>query len=376
MLTTLAGKHMLGAWQNERTPTPSHCQSSGPGWEGAQGPQSSLPSSVGTLPGRRPLRGGPRPKVRVPSLPRHPAKRRQPVTICAAAICKTATSQGVIGISDRMLTMRGETEFESGATKVFSFHPANVICLSAGEATASLEIARNTRRQVEATGITDVAGVARLFAENHAALRQRRLADCLLGPLGLNFATFLSGQHGLPPALLLSLAEQIQDQSWDLGAEAVIAGVDGTGAHVYHVSDPGQSRCFDGPGFVAIGLGARHFETVFMAHSYDPTRDYSDALLLTFSAKRQAEMAPGVGRATDIIIMGEKEPYVLLQNEVEAIGSCHDDFTRHTARAREMALYAVPRTMFLQPVRQSGPVAPAGPLDPPRPEGPADGSAI
>jgi hypothetical protein len=276
-----------------------------------------------------------------------------------------AEGNAVFGISDRMLTVRGDTEFESGATKVFTFHPANVICLSAGDANSSLEIARETESRAKANGTTDVSGVASLFAECHAAHRRKRLEECYLAPLGLDLATFLSKQKEMAPGLVKRLVAQMQDPAGDLNAEAIIAGVDATGAHIYHVGSPGQSRCCDGPGFVAIGSGARHFETVFMAQSYGPARPYNDALLLMVSAKRQAEMAPGVGRATDVIFMGNEGSHALLQDDVEAIASCHDNLARSMAQARESIVRAMTWDyMTLKPVREPGPVAPAESLDP------------
>jgi hypothetical protein len=168
----------------------------------------------------------------------------------------------------------------------------------------------------------------------------------------------------------------MQSEDGHLKAEAIIAGVDATGPHVYHVDDPGQSTCHDNAGFFAIGIGWRHFETVFMAQRYAPTRDFYDALLLTFSAKRQAEMAPGVGRATDMIIMEKNGSHVLPPNEVEAIGSCHDDLTQQAARMREIVVYTMRGDMIVQPVRKSGRVAPAESLGPPKPEIPKGDSAV
>jgi hypothetical protein len=290
-------------------------------------------------------------KVRIPYY-RHHGKRCQPMTICAAAICKNGQENVLVTISDRMITVGDETEFESGATKIFGFSPVNVICLSAGDADASLEIANATHRQVEAKGTLDVGGVADLYAENHAALRRTRLERLYLAPLGLNLGTFMARQRKMDPEQVAYLTDRMLDASGDLRAEAIIVGVDSTGPHIYQVADPGTSVCRDKSGFFAIGGGSRHFETVFMSASYDSTWQLMPTLLLMFSAKRQAEMAPGVGRATDMLSMQGNGNQVLTQEQLRIIATHHDNLIQRTIRAREEVIQALTRDFTAAPGEQ------------------------
>jgi len=62
--------------------------------------------------------------------------------------------------------------------------------------------------------------------------------------------------------------------------------------------------CEDQTAFVAIGSGGRHAESQFMLAKYSGGVPNAEALLLAYSAKRNAEIAPGVGAETDIFVIG------------------------------------------------------------------------
>jgi hypothetical protein len=63
----------------------------------------------------------------------------------------------------------------------------------------------------------------------------------------------------------------------------------------------------DAVAFVAIGSGARHAESQFMVAGHAWSIPAPESLFVTYSAKKNAEIAPGVGRETDMFAMG---PYV------------------------------------------------------------------
>jgi hypothetical protein len=240
----------------------------------------------------------------------------------------------LIGISDRMITSR-DVEFESRLTKICGFAPANVVCLGAGDADATFEICSDTHHQVMGNGATSVRAVAELFADSHATLRRSRLERLWLSPLKLDLDTFISRQQEMDPALVSELAERMQAEEGDLGAEAIIAGVEPTGAvHIYHIDDPGTSVCCDRSGFLAIGYGARHFETLFMSAGYDSKWPFFATLLLAFQAKKLAELAPGVGKSTDIILMRKEGVRAFLPEELNVIEKYNDEFGRRNVQVR------------------------------------------
>jgi hypothetical protein len=255
------------------------------------------------------------------------------MTVAAAAICKNGNEGVLVGISDRMITS-GDTEFESNTTKIFGFANARTVCLSAGDTDAAFEVATETHRQVLASKITGVGEIADLFASNHAALRSKRLERNLLAPLGLDLDTFVSRQQEMDPSLVAELAGKMLDESGDLGVEVIIAGVDSTGPHIYHICDPGVSVCRDRAAFWAIGSGARHFETLFMSAAYDFTYPLIPCLLLACAAKKQAERAPGVGKITDMLIAGKGGVLLFAQERMQAVQRHYEDMERKILQLR------------------------------------------
>jgi hypothetical protein len=85
--------------------------------------------------------------------------------------------------------------------------------------------------------------------------------------------------------------------------EGIVTGIDPTGAHIYVVSNRGVG-CRDSVGFAAIGAGYWHANSQFMFAGHARSKPIPQTLLLTYAAKKRAEVAPGVGEATDMFWIG------------------------------------------------------------------------
>jgi hypothetical protein len=244
--------------------------------------------------------------------PRHDSqsrkRKRLPVTICAAALCRNEGKEVVLAVADRMITY-GDIEYETqNATKLAGFSPAHAVCLGSGPSEVFFSIARKTHLAVIRDQITGVAEVARLFAENLAILKRSRAEQDYLFPLGLDLNSLMTKQDELSQELVLALTDQLQQHEEPELEElsVIVAGVEPSEPHephIYHVRYPGESECLDGCGFCAIGSGGRQFETIFMALGYDRFWPLTNALLPMYSAKRRAEVSPGVGPKTDMFIL-------------------------------------------------------------------------
>jgi hypothetical protein len=80
-------------------------------------------------------------------------------------------------------------------------------------------------------------------------------------------------------------------------------GLDPTGAHIYG-SYNGRVVSHDVSGFAAIGGGDWHAQSRFMFARHTRAAGLPETLLLTYFAKKRAEVAPGVGTGTDMIWFG------------------------------------------------------------------------
>jgi hypothetical protein len=240
-----------------------------------------------------------------------------PMTICAAAICKgrarsNALVPMILTISDRMFTA-GDLEFEPAsmdqAIQKQKMLAAKIICLFSGDRDLHNMVANLTERKVDADNIVDVAHVADLYAENFITLRRKRAEQKYLAPLGLTYQSFLERLNESNSGIIENLTQRLFDER--LNVDAIIAGIDQYGPHIYTVGREGQDGacspiCHDDRGYVAIGTGLRHFENEFALNGYSTDSDVFGAMWSLLRAKKKSEVAPGVGTKTDVILVGDR----------------------------------------------------------------------
>ncbi len=109
-------------------------------------------------------------------------------------------------------------------------------------------------------------------------------------------------QHGFSFGKAISIRTGSISQS--PGIEAIFCGLDLTGHHIFVVNNSANVVCHDVVGFAAIGIGYWHANSQFMFAEHHWQKSFSETLLLTYSAKKRAEVAPGVGAETDMFAIG------------------------------------------------------------------------
>lgn len=237
------------------------------------------------------------------------------MTVCVAAICDGNT---IIGASDRMLTA-GNIQFEPFQAKTSKL-TNSIVLLFAGESALQMEIMLdvqtivNARVQKHPTTWIRVRDVAELYRKYYNKARNRRTETAILTPLGLDHRTFISKQSQLDPAFVKQIGSELLNYEMPL-ISTIVCGVDSTGARLYVIDNSSHNldvTCLDSIGFAAIGTGYAHAESQFMFAGHTRYRAFSETLLLVYSAKKRAEVAPGVGQATDMFMIGP------------GLGSCAD----------------------------------------------------
>lgn len=226
------------------------------------------------------------------------------VTVCVAALCNDGTT--IFGAADRMLTA-SDIEFEPQQQKIIAL-TNSVVVMTAGDSSLQTEILSRVFGEVLARIHADpdnwwrVRDVASLYIQHYNSERARRAEVAVLAPLNLTSDTFIQRQQQMAPTLVNTLVSEMLNL--DIPAvETIITGIDPTGAHIYVVSN-GNLSCNDVVGFAAIGVGRWHANSQFMFNGHTRNRPVPETLLLAFSAKKRAEVAPGVGEATDIFTIG------------------------------------------------------------------------
>jgi len=232
-----------------------------------------------------------------------PLNRAEEVmTICIACICDSGSS--VVVVADRMLTAE-DIEFEQDTCKILELS-TQCVALTAGSALAHVDLLREAVPDIRARATPSISEITDVVKQHFADLRKRRAEERLSKPIGMTIEDFLAHQGELNPDVVLRLNRQLELAELDL--EVLVAGVDEEGAHIHWVFDPGSSECFDSVGFCALGSGERHAETSFIRNRYSLALPLRRALYFAYEAKRESEVAPGVGKDfTDVAIIRRQE---------------------------------------------------------------------
>jgi 20S proteasome alpha/beta subunit len=241
------------------------------------------------------------------------------MTICLGVLCDHGKK--VIVASDRMLT-GGDVEFEQDAHKVDGVTDGCVV-LSAGSALEHVGLLRDVRLELQSRKKPSVSDVVEEVKRGFVEARKRRAEELYLKPLDMELSQFMTHQSRLAEPLALKLTRNIADERLEL--DLLVAGVDDTGGHLYMVRDPGTDYCFDAIGFCSIGSGEHHAELSFIRSEYSMSLSLERALFLAYQAKRDSEVAPGVGaRFTDIVAIDETGAHFASSTTINALKDAYD----------------------------------------------------
>jgi 20S proteasome alpha/beta subunit len=255
--------------------------------------------------------------------------RNEPVTVCIATFCQGPQHSLIIGACDRMLT--GElTEFEPRVSKIHHITP-NIVALIAGDTAAQAAICV---RVWEAKPNT-VYEAAEAFSTELARHNRKQAERKILAPLGFTMRSFFDRQTHLSPEFVDEILRGIREERANV--QTIICGTDHKGAHIYTVDDYGRLSYANSVGFAAVGDGAWHAQSQLMYAKYDQYWPFTRALLLTYMAKRRAEVTPGVGPDTDVFFIAP-QGFTFFQPEfVAALEKSYQSITTAQAQALEAA---------------------------------------
>jgi len=248
------------------------------------------------------------------------------MTICIAAICEKGSS--VVLATDSMLTNEAlSIEFEH-PTKKMTRLSDSCIALTAGDALAHTELFDIVREEIIKLKAPSAPEIVGKIKECYQRIRKREIKEKILNPRGFSdFEDFYKAQQVLNPDIVMTIQNQIDN--YDYGLEILVAGRSGNTAHIYGISDPGTSKCFDAIGFHAIGSGQPHAINTLIARGCHQDTSLQEALLIVYEAKKIAEKAPGVGaNITDICIMTPKGIIEFPRNKIDQLHEIYERWLR------------------------------------------------
>jgi len=206
-----------------------------------------------------------------------------------------------------MLTS-GDIQFEPTAGSKIFLLSTSMFTMTAGDSAIQAEITEMVAEEMQARIVKEpsnwwrVGEAADLYVKHYNAIKNRRAANAILSPLGLTHESFITNQSSMDSSLVNDLAKELLNFELP-SVSAIFAGTDPTGTHIYAIYD-NETNCVDNVGFAAIGIGSRHATSQFMFARHAWNSPFADTLLLTYYAKRKAEVAPGVGAGTDMVTVG------------------------------------------------------------------------
>jgi hypothetical protein len=249
-----------------------------------------------------------------PRLFRRRKRRNVDVTVCIAAMCERDI---ILGAADRMITS-GDIEFEPSEqvplAPVFkiAWIMNSIAAMTAGDSGFQSEAIAYVRsaiwKQINAKPAVwpNVRDAVDHYIRYYNWRKNRDAEQKFLLPFGLDRQSFLAKQKDMAPKVAAHLVAEMIGHDVEYEVETIFTGVDETGAHIYQLVE-NVDMCCDPVGFAAIGSGGRHAESQFMLARHSRNATFDETLFLLYSAKKQSEVAPGVGEATDLFAIGPQK---------------------------------------------------------------------
>lgn len=227
------------------------------------------------------------------------------MTVCIAAICEKG--RDIVVATDRMFTSPLNLEFETEEKKIENLL-TSCVALTAGSSAAATEVLDAIRSKLANAKNASIAEVANEAKNEYTLSRSRKIEETIILPtLGSDFMEQRRKGKTLPEYLQVQapMYQQLATvaNQYNMNLEMIVAGVDKTGAHIFVVTHPGTSFSLDKLGYAAVGSGGIHASISLSLSAQTNHRGLIETMYSVYDAKKAAEVAPGVGNATDLAIV-------------------------------------------------------------------------
>ena len=245
------------------------------------------------------------------------------MTVCIGAICENGACTVVA--ADEMVTFGAPMNLQTeppGLKKINTLTVESVLLYS-GTVPDGEEMVRQTRRQIGGIIRPLVEQVAEFAKNSYVMLKRRRIEETILRPLiGADFPQYQNLiAQAANSALLQNLLGMIAQHN--LQTDLLIAGEDDIGHHIFIVTHPGICLPMDTLGFAAIGSGGLHASISLSLGGQAKTATLAQTLYNVFEAKKASEVAPGVGKLTDIAILKNRTVIFVQDGAIDVLERVH-----------------------------------------------------
>ena len=226
------------------------------------------------------------------------------MTICISALAEDGAE--LVLVSDRMITANIPISYEYETSDVKKIYQVadKVHVLTAGNALYAYEIIQNSIHRIKSSqGTLSVKEIAQFIAGEYQTYRRNFVIKRYLEPRGLDLNTYFNAQQKLHISVIQEVERNLQ--GYNISVELIVAGIDNATniASVYSVTHPGVKQNHDAIGYVCVGSGAPHAMYFLIGGEYKKSMEINEVKKLITEAKKKSEVAPGVGKDTEIIVL-------------------------------------------------------------------------
>ncbi len=249
------------------------------------------------------------------------------MTVCIAAACNDG--ENIVVAADRMVTagIPLNLEFEPPLSKIEVLEQG-CIALASGSLPFADQIITKIKTQTAAQPFS-IDKVCEIAQQSYIALRNKIIDEQkVCAALGKDFQCFREKGASLPQYLQVQPNVYqgifIESKNFNLGVELLIAGIDDNGIHIANIVHPGTLICLNKLGYAAVGSGATHALIALHLGGQAKSLKITQTLLSIYGAKYAAEVAPGVGKETDMAVISKDKIWNCTENLMNKIAEVHE----------------------------------------------------
>ncbi len=226
-----------------------------------------------------------------------------PMTVCIGVVCEGG--KAVVVAAGKMVTFGSPMNLQTEPPSLNKITKLTEECvlLFSGAVPDGEELISTSLPKIGAGPRQPVSKIAETVKAAYVELRKKRVEEAILRPLlGADFSQFQA-------LVAQSSASQILQQvmgmisQHNMQLDVLIAGTDDSGGHLLVATNPGQLLPVDTTGFAAIGTGGLHAGVRLSLGQHSRVASLMDAVYNVYEAKKAAEVAPGVGKLTDMAVV-------------------------------------------------------------------------
>ncbi len=217
------------------------------------------------------------------------------MTICIAAICMDNSNEYIVFSTDHMISSTmGEFEHTSKKYRAVGKHK-NIVAMLAGNALLFERLVFSKKNEFDKVA-DDIYGN---FRKERKDIIQREVLDKF--DIKWDFVLEALGKQ-IPNGLVQNILEKVAE--FRLKTAILVIGFKGDRAYLSQITETGIVG-FRHIGFHAVGSGDNQAASTLLFQKHSKEDSLRETLYNVYKAKRNAEVARGVGKETDLLIMGK-----------------------------------------------------------------------